>query len=84
METLRDNNIHIQPEFLGNQTDNKYGFYSHWAYRWVKKMNTKQMSREITIQSQTTMGPKTTSKALSQMKMGSCQMRKKQKTSWIL
>ena len=29
METLRDNNIHIQPEFLGNQTDNKYGFYSH-------------------------------------------------------
>lgn len=42
-------------------------------------MNTKQMSREITIQSQTTMGPTTTSEALSQMKMGSCQMRKNKK-----
>lgn len=40
-------------------------------------MNTKQMSREITIQSQTTTGPTTTSNALTQMKMGSCQMRKK-------
>lgn len=79
METLRDNNIHIQPQFLGNQTDNKYGFYSHWAYRWVKKMNTKQMNREITIQSQITMGPTATSNALAQMKMGSCQMRKKKK-----
>ena len=37
------------------------------------------MSREITIQSQTTMGPTTTSNALAQMKMGSFQIRGKKK-----
>ena len=53
METLavRDNSVHIEPEFLGTQTGNKTNMVSTVTELTDEqgKMNSEQMSRDITI-----------------------------------